>query len=300
MSSTDTTGTGTSPAPAALLTDLAGQRRLDADHTTITFHTRHLFGLAAVGGTMRVHQGLVSISDEGHATGAITIDADSFDSGNTRRDTDVAGPRFLDAEQYPLITFRPTRLVPTDHGWRLDGDLTVRAKSQKVSLSITSIESVGDGLRVRCTARIDRYAFGLTAARGMAARHLDLSIDAKVSEVDGNAAMSTHVLLVGRQTQVLDDVIDDITPQVDQSGLVLHSATDLPGVRGVMTKYDVEHVIMGAGLGLPARLSIVEHVQRNSDHTTVHLKDRASGPEGMAPFARAVLATAQGPSVRSR
>ena len=41
---------------------------------------------------------------------------------------------------------------------------------------IDRLETLDSGFRVRATARVDRYAFGLTAAKGMAARYLDIEL----------------------------------------------------------------------------------------------------------------------------
>lgn len=43
-------------------------------------------------------------------------------------------------------------------------------------LAIESVQAAGNGFRARATARIDRYAFGVTAAKGMAARYLDIDL----------------------------------------------------------------------------------------------------------------------------
>jgi hypothetical protein len=40
---------------------------------------------------------------------------------------------------------------------------------------------------------------------------------------------------------------------------------------------------------METRLQIVREVVHTSDRTTVHLKDRSSGPEAFLPFVRAVL-----------
>ncbi len=58
--------------------------------------------------------------------------------------------------------------------------------------------------------------------------------------------------------------------------------------RGVL-KAKTDHVIMGAGLDIDVRLDIIREVFELSDSTTVHMKDFASGPQGMLPFVRAVL-----------
>ena len=47
-----------------------------------------------------------------------------------------------------------------------------------MTLAIESVEATGAGFRARASARIDRYAFGLTAAKGMAARFLDIDLTA--------------------------------------------------------------------------------------------------------------------------
>jgi hypothetical protein len=64
----------------------------------------------------------------------------------------------------------------------------------------------------------------------------------------------------------------------------------LDEVRSAFAQADIDHVIMGAGLDLEARLEIVREIFLASDKTTVHLKDFASGPDGFLPFVRSVLA----------
>ncbi len=46
---------------------------------------------------------------------------------------------------------------------------------------------------------------------------------------------------------------------------------------------------MGAGLDLDVRCEIIKLIFSLSHTTTVHMKDYASGPEGMLPFVNSVL-----------
>ncbi len=46
---------------------------------------------------------------------------------------------------------------------------------------------------------------------------------------------------------------------------------------------------MGAGIDLEARLAIIRQIFEASNSTTVHMKDRDSGPTGMLPFVNGVL-----------
>lgn len=50
--------------------------------------------------------------------------------------------------------------------------------TQPVTLNVDDVTvDPGRRLRVRASARIDRYSFGVTRAKGMAARHLDITLD---------------------------------------------------------------------------------------------------------------------------
>jgi polyisoprenoid-binding protein YceI/predicted MFS family arabinose efflux permease len=164
---------------ARLRVSAAGRYRLDPDHSALTFRTRHLFGLGTVTGTMTITSGNISIDPAvPRATVTATISAASFSSGNRARDRDVHSPRFLHADQYPDITFRAGTLSHDQGRWMLAGELTVRQSTTPVTLAIESAEPAGAGFRARATTRIDRYACGLTAAKGMAARYLDVVVTA--------------------------------------------------------------------------------------------------------------------------
>jgi polyisoprenoid-binding protein YceI len=48
--------------------------------------------------------------------------------------------------------------------------------TKTVTLSIDSSETTGMGFRAAATTRIDRYAFGIVAAKGMAAWYLTIEL----------------------------------------------------------------------------------------------------------------------------
>ena len=55
--------------------------------------------------------------------------------------------------------------------------LTVRGTTRPVTLAITRCEASRGSFTVSGTTRIDRTEFGITAARGLAARYLDLTVE---------------------------------------------------------------------------------------------------------------------------
>lgn len=72
--------------------------------------------------------------------------------------------------------------------------------------------------------------------------------------------------------------------------VTIYAATSLQEVRDVFKSYpDIDIAITGGGLELETRLEIVRFIFRVSDTVTVHLKDRATGPEGFLPFINRVL-----------
>ena len=97
--------------------------------------------------------------------------------------------------------------------------------------------------------------------------------------------MPKNVLLLGRTGIVLDDV----RPHLDVEDSNLYAGTSLKDVADIFQTQPIDTVIMGAGIDLNTRLQIIDHIFTTSTTTTVHLKDRASGPAGMLPFVKRVL-----------
>lgn len=97
----------------------------------------------------------------------------------------------------------------------------------------------------------------------------------------------TKVLLLGRTR--IDLVAAGVSVQAEARGIELFGGTSLGDAREIMAAQEIDVVIMGAGIPIKDRLAIVEHVFDVSDTTTVHLKDRASGPAGFFAFVRDVL-----------
>ena len=150
---------------------------LTATNTVVTFATRHLFGLGTVTGSMAVIAGLVTVDDVDDILIGIEADLDAagFTTGSKARDAAVTSRRFLDAAAHPVVRFRSHRVERDGHDRLVHGELSVRGIVAPVDLRLSGVES-GTTLTIRGVARVDRYAHGMTAGRGLAARHLDIGI----------------------------------------------------------------------------------------------------------------------------
>jgi polyisoprenoid-binding protein YceI len=168
----------------------AGTYLLDPARSTVAFTTRHMFGAGTVRGTLAVASGEVVIADPPTGSSVHTeIHAGSFDSGSRLRDKDVHSKKFLHVEKYPVITFRTTEVRREHDGaWTLLGTLTARGVAAPVELAVTSATATGGTLSITVSGTVDRYAHGITAARGMAARRLRIEISASATRVPQPAA----------------------------------------------------------------------------------------------------------------
>jgi len=99
-----------------------------------------------------------------------------------------------------------------------------------------------------------------------------------------------NVLLLGLK----GIVVEDAERQLDLSGIKLFTGTGLDDLRAAFAEAEIDHVVMGAGIDLETRLALVREVFQLSEKTTVHLKDRASGPTAFLAFARSVLSGLRG------
>jgi polyisoprenoid-binding protein YceI len=167
----------------------AGRYRIDAENSNVTFTTRHLFGLAPVRGTFALRDGIIAVADPVDESAVhASVAASSFRTGNGARDATVLSRALLDAENYPRITFTSTAFARAQGEWLLRGELEVRSLTQVTEIQITEVGTetkAGETiLRVRAQTEIDRYTFGITAYRGLAARRLTLNFEivAKLEE----------------------------------------------------------------------------------------------------------------------
>jgi polyisoprenoid-binding protein YceI len=162
--------------PEAQAVPRPGRYEIDISCSTVTFRTRHLFGLAPVRGRFAIRSGTIDVGEPlARSSAFVQIDAASFRSGNGQRDIQVRSERLLDTERYPLITFRSESV----DGLALTGTLIVRNVTMPVTLSIEQTAARTRWFNARASVRIDRTEFGVTAYRGMAGRYLDMTLEVR-------------------------------------------------------------------------------------------------------------------------
>ncbi len=145
---------------------VAGTYALDASHSQAGFVVRHLM-VSKVRGAFTGVSGTVTVAEDVTAsTVAVEIDPASIDTRDAGRDEHLRTADFLDAEQFPTITYASTGLRRDGGDWVLDGDLTIKGVSRPVRLDVEFLGAAGDpwgGTRLGFSAKgeLDREDWGL-------------------------------------------------------------------------------------------------------------------------------------------
>lgn len=141
---------------------------IDSSHSGIHFSVRHMV-VAKVRGQFTRWSGelLIGERDMGESTVEVVIDASSINTGVENRDAHLRSADFLDADQYPEITFKSKRVEQRNRNeLRLTGDLTIRGVTREVVLEVENPGRTKDpwgNERAGFTAKgtINREDFGL-------------------------------------------------------------------------------------------------------------------------------------------
>jgi polyisoprenoid-binding protein YceI len=108
----------------------------DPGHTSASFSARHMM-VATVRGTFAPPTGTLEFDVKNPAAAHVTaeLDATSLTSGVVDRDNHLRSADFLDAANFPKITFKSTSVEVTgDDTANVTGDLTIRGITRPVVL----------------------------------------------------------------------------------------------------------------------------------------------------------------------
>jgi len=126
-----------SPTQAASIS--GGTWTIDPNHSLIEFAAKH-FDIAYVKGRFRKFSGTVNVNEQDllRSTVELTIDAASVESQAVQMREDlIRGEEMLEAEKYPTITFKSTRIQQKGgNQFVVSGDLTMRGITRPVELPL--------------------------------------------------------------------------------------------------------------------------------------------------------------------
>ena len=148
------------PTDASALRDSRdGRWRIDPARSNVEFNVRNLWGLQTVKGHFDRYDGTLELAAQPSIE--LTIEADSLDTDNPKRDEHLRSADFFDVADHPHVRFVSEQV--TLDGERLDVRGELHAAGKSVPLEFRgAIRSLGDELEVDVTTSVDHRELGLT------------------------------------------------------------------------------------------------------------------------------------------
>ncbi|MFJ3765761.1 YceI family protein [Streptomyces sp. NPDC090082] len=151
------------------LSELTGDYVLDPAHTRIGFVARHAM-VTKVRGAFHQFEGTARLDggDPSRSTGQLVIKTGSIDTGVEQRDEHLRTNDFLDAPNFPDITFRTTKIEQkSDTDYQVTGDLTIKETTKPLTIDFEYTGNATDpygNLRVGLegSVTISRKEWGIT------------------------------------------------------------------------------------------------------------------------------------------
>jgi polyisoprenoid-binding protein YceI len=180
-------------AAAAVVTTIPGyalatEYAIDPVHSNAMFAVRHLM-VSTVRGEFGKVQGTLNLDDKDVTKSSVTatIDTASIDTDEPKRDDHLRSPDFFDAQKYPTITFKSTKVQKAKNGLRVTGDLTIRDVTRPVVLDVEGpTKPVKDPvgtvkIGASATTKLNRQDFGLKWNRPIEAGGVVVGDEVKIT-----------------------------------------------------------------------------------------------------------------------
>jgi polyisoprenoid-binding protein YceI len=141
---------------------------LDPAHSQIEFAVRHMM-VTTVRGQFRKFAVDVEFDEQNPERSSVAahIDASSIDTGMEARDAHLRSGDFFDADAFPDLEFRSTKITADGGSYKIEGDLTIKGVTRPVTLDAEIggvVPNLQGGRRAAFSAatKISRKAWGLT------------------------------------------------------------------------------------------------------------------------------------------
>lgn len=149
---------------------------IDASHSKVGFSVTHMV-ISSTTGFFEEYDINVKVpgDDWSKASASATIDVNSINTQNEKRDGHLKSPDFFDVENHPKITFNTKSFKNVEgKSYKITGDLTMRGVTKEVTFDAVFVGVVDDpwgNTRAgwQATADINRQDFGLSWAATNAA-----------------------------------------------------------------------------------------------------------------------------------
>jgi len=156
-------------APTMLFSAAPIVWKLDKTHSSVRFSVSHLV-ISEVEGNFGKFDARISSPSDDFVNSEIefSIDVNSINTNNEKRDEHLKSDDFFGAQKFPEITFKSTSMKKVgDKKFNLSGDLTLHGITKSIELDVRFGGIVtawgGEHAGFKITGNINRFDFGLSA-----------------------------------------------------------------------------------------------------------------------------------------
>ena len=173
---------------AFMVSGLAAQTTWNVDkvHSNVKFNVSHMV-VSEVEGSFKMFEGtlVASKADLSDASIKFSVDVNSVNTDNERRDGHLKSDDFFNTVKFPKMTFVSKSFKPLGgNKYKLTGDLTIRDVTKTVEFDVTYGGQIntGRGIKAGFKARvtIDRLQYGLKYAPALEAGGLAVGKDVEI------------------------------------------------------------------------------------------------------------------------
>lgn len=161
--------------------------KLDKSHSSVRFSVSHMV-VSEAEGTFKMWDGTVEHSkpDFTDAKISFTVDVNSINTDNERRDGHLKSDDFFNAEKFPTMKFESTSMQSVGgNKYKLNGNLTIRDITKPVSFDVTYggilAGSRGRKAGFKAVATINRFDYNLKWDRATETGGLVVGKDVEVT-----------------------------------------------------------------------------------------------------------------------
>ena len=161
--------------------------KAEAEHSNIGFKVKHLM-ISNVYGSFHDFDVTVEYDEinPGEATINVTINTESVDTDNEKRDGHLKSADFFDVENFPNISFASSKIKKSGDNYEIHGHLTIRGITKEVVLDTELTPVITDpwgNTRIGgvATTKINRTDFGLVWNKSLETGGLLVSNDVNIT-----------------------------------------------------------------------------------------------------------------------
>lgn len=174
----------------------SGVYNFDKNHSFIGFKVKHL-GLIKVPGFFRDFTGEINYNAEDVTKSSVNFTAKvaSVETGAAGRDAHLKRADFFDAEKFPDITFKSTKVEKRGDDLYITGDFTLRGVTKSISFEfdiegfLPANQRNGGTIGVSADTKINRFDYGVDYGKAAPAGTPGISNEVEIElEIEANKA----------------------------------------------------------------------------------------------------------------